>query len=427
MITDYETIGKIIEQIHMGVTIADKNGIFVYAGNTYLEFTGIEQGWLEGRSAFDKAVLNKFSPCVTAMVYEKREKITTVQHMSGGMELFVTGVPIFGDTGELEMIICYSSWEVTSYDDLYGTYAKAVTADSRIYDTAGLRKVDAVNSRENIISASSSTENVNRMLNIFASASRPAYIYGPEGSGKHFLTVQAYSGSRGLYEYNCKFADESEMRHSLFDENGKIRNDCRILIIRNIDFLSVDLQRCLMRAVFSGNLTIVGISVYSLEKLKSKRKIIDELYNYFRPYTVELLPLSERRNDLNSYIEYYLNLYNHMYSRNVSLSSRAKNILLCCEWKENINEVRAFMERLVLTARSERIDVYNLPGDITPNAEENYIYDTTLKDMIDLYEKDIITSVYEKCQTSVALAKRLGISQATAVRKIHKYVGNDEK
>lgn len=424
--TDYKELGDILGQIHMGVTIADKNGIFVYAGKSYLDFTGIEQGWLEGRSAFDEAVLERFSPCVTAMVYEKREKITTVQRMRSGVELFVTGIPVFDADGELEMIICHSSWEITSYDDLYGTYAKTITADNTSSKYEGIKKVTLHSSQDQMICASSKTEAVKRLLNIFASAARPAYVYGPDGCGKHFMAVHAYSGSGGLYEYNCKFSDETEMHRSLFDENEKIRNGCRVLILRAVECMSRSLQRSLVRCAFSGEVTVIGISVYPLDELKKTGRIIDELYNYFKPYTAEVAPLSERREDLKAYIDYYLNLYNHMYSRNISLSSRAKNILLCCEWKENINEVRAFMERLVLTAESERIDVYNLPAEITPDAAENYTYDSTLKDMMELYEKDIITSIYDKYHTSVALAQRLGISQATAVRKIHKYIGGAE-
>ncbi len=421
--TDYAEIGRVLCQLHMGVTIADKDGVFVYVGESYLKFTGIERGWLEGRSAFDSELVERFSPCVTAMVYESREKITTVQRMCDGVELFVTGVPVFDDNGALEMIICYSSWEVTSYDHLYGTYTKAMNAENVEEAQDGMKKVRANNVKESLVCASVSTENVRHLLDIFASALRPAYIYGPEGCGKHFMAVRAYAGAAGAYEFNCALYDDAETRRMLFDDNGMIRNECSVLILRGVDRLGRGVQRSLEKVISAGGLTVVAISEYPLESLKKTERISEKLYSYFRPYTVEVSPISDRREDLKVYIEYYLNMYNHMYSRNVSLSTRAKNILLCCEWKENINEVRAFMERLVLTADSERIDVYNLPGDITPGATENYIYDSTLKDMMESYEKDIITSVYNKYSTSVALAKRLGISQATAVRKIHKYVG----
>ena len=42
---------------------------------------------------------------------------------------------------------------------------------------------------------------------------------------------------------------------------------------------------------------------------------------------------------------------------------------------------------------------------------------------MDAYEAQIIRDSYHRCGTTVAVAKELGISQATAARKIAKYVG----
>lgn len=50
--------------------------------------------------------------------------------------------------------------------------------------------------------------------------------------------------------------------------------------------------------------------------------------------------------------------------------------------------------------------------------KENY----NLEEMIDEFESKIIIKAYETHKTTVAVAKALGISQATAVRKIKKYV-----
>ena len=43
---------------------------------------------------------------------------------------------------------------------------------------------------------------------------------------------------------------------------------------------------------------------------------------------------------------------------------------------------------------------------------------------MDAYESQIIREAYRRCGTTVAVARELGISQATAARKIQKYVGN---
>ena len=43
------------------------------------------------------------------------------------------------------------------------------------------------------------------------------------------------------------------------------------------------------------------------------------------------------------------------------------------------------------------------------------------------YEGQIIRESYRRCRTTVAVAKELGISQATAARKIAKYVRGREE
>ena len=56
---------------------------------------------------------------------------------------------------------------------------------------------------------------------------------------------------------------------------------------------------------------------------------------------------------------------------------------------------------------------------------EVFAQNASLKDMLEFYESGLVMRAYEKYRTSVAVAQKLGISQATAVRKIHKYAGRD--
>ena len=51
----------------------------------------------------------------------------------------------------------------------------------------------------------------------------------------------------------------------------------------------------------------------------------------------------------------------------------------------------------------------------------------TLAERMDAYEGQIIRDSYRRCGTTVAVAKDLGISQATAARKIAKYVSSRER
>ncbi|MCI6655164.1 MAG: hypothetical protein MSH21_07950, partial [Clostridium sp.] len=196
----------------------------------------------------------------------------------------------------------------------------------------------------------------------------------------------------------------------------------RAIILGDVEVLSPKLQKKLVAKLKTEDKLCIGLSEYSLEELKDNQKITDEFYYYYKSYQVEILPINERPEDLQAFIEYYLERYNKKYGRKIDFSPKALNCLLNYEWKENIIEIRYTIERLVLTAEENIIEVYNLPEKMTEKSAQLFLEDTCLKDMMELYEKGIICRAYEKYHTTVEVAKKLGISQASAVRKIGKYV-----
>ena len=86
------------------------------------------------------------------------------------------------------------------------------------------------------------------------------------------------------------------------------------------------------------------------------------------------------------------------------------------EWPGNIRELRNFIERILITSNENFIDVDQV-GITIPNKD-----DLTLNQYIEMIEGDYIVRMYEKYPSSIKLAKKLGISQSTANRKINQYV-----
>ena len=80
---------------------------------------------------------------------------------------------------------------------------------------------------------------------------------------------------------------------------------------------------------------------------------------------------------------------------------------------------------MVITAQDPIIDITALPlehlGNSMP-APVSLAHGGTLAERLDAYEAQIIQDSYRRCGTTVAVAKELGISQATAARKVAKYV-----
>ena len=419
---NYELIGSILEQIHPGLTIADENGVFVYAGQEYLTLSGLAAGQIIGKNTASREINEMFSPCVTSMVFEEKKRITTVQKDARGVENFVTGIPVFDDSGQIKMVVCYSSWDVKSTDDLRQRYDMLKSENTRLQGEID-RLVRLENISSSIVRRSKKSAETVSLIRIFSEADCPAYIYGPAGSGRSYTARLIYSAKGAVGSCNCQLLDEETLERELFGSRGIVSSGgYRAVMVKGIDTLSPIMQNTLIKKFREYNVIPIGIADISLNELKLRKSATSEMCNFFRPYQVEVHSINSCPEDLKCFIEYFLCEYNKKYSRNVQLLPRAMNCLLGHEWKENIDEIRYTTERLVLTAEKDSIDIFDLPKEFTRQSNELFAESGSLKDMLEFYEGEIINQQYSQCHTSVELARRLGISQASAVRKIKKYV-----
>lgn len=418
----YIYIGKIIESLHPSVTIADGNGKFVYIGKYGEEFFGIKRQDIVGKNIHDEFIKQYFRPCITEMVFNTREKVATMQKNAEGTEVLVTGVPFFDKKGTLEMIIVFSSWEVGNYEELQNSYKKLQDEVEKLtHEIHRLSKEDHVT--ENILEESRMYKNLVRVLEVFAKNNLSAYVYGPSGCGRKYLSKMAYVGHKIIVDYDCELLEEKMLDEELFGKYGLLEDsEESIVFIEHIEKLSPTLQRKLIFELENNGRCAVAISEYSLERLKAEGKITSLFYDYFHSYQVQVDPLSDRPEDLKGFIDYYLDYYNKKYNRKITFTPKAMNALLSYSWIENIPEVRGVIERIVLTTERDKVDFYNLPENISRQSMDAFLNGETLGDMMEFYEKTIISRAYDKYKTTTEVAKRLGISQPSAARKIKKYV-----
>ena len=110
------------------------------------------------------------------------------------------------------------------------------------------------------------------------------------------------------------------------------------------------------------------------------------------------------------------------YGKQLALSPRFVAFLEQYSWPGNVRQLEKLMDRLVITAQDPILDVTALPVEFTGGDTPLPAPTGTLAERMDAFEGQIIRDSYRRCGTTVAVAKELGISQATAARKIAKYV-----
>lgn len=422
-----ETI-MFLNALHEGLTIADKDGTLVYINDSAAEIFGIDKNEALGKNMDYYESRGIFSPSITKMVIEQKTTVKAMQKDANGREILGTGVPVYDD-GELKYIVCFSAWEFFLPSDIVEKYEALKVHSARLErEIKSLRMSSRINSE--IVAESRIMQDNVKLITKVADVKIPVFIWGEESCGKRSLAMAMHKISKWSEEavetINCSLFSDEIIEKTFFGSDGEkgiaetVGNG--LVIIENIERLSKYMQFKIKKCIDEGKIKVAAISEYSLDELYNNEKIIPELYHCLSVINIEIPPLRERVDDLREYINMYLKKFNEKYDRNTFFSPKAYSALYKYVWKGNISQVKAVIERIVLTSESDRIDVYNLPKEISINSNENFKERYSLKEEIEAFEKEIVIHTYEANKTTVAVAKALGISQASAVRKLQKYI-----
>ena len=162
----------------------------------------------------------------------------------------------------------------------------------------------------------------------------------------------------------------------------------------------------------------------NLEEEVQRGLFRSDLFYRLNVIRVHIPPLRQRPEDILPMAHQFLERFCKEYGKQLALSPRFVAFLEQYPWPGNVRQLENLMERLVITAQNPILDITALPleynsGGSTPDLPSQ---EGTLAERMDAFEGQIIRDSYRRCGTTVAVAKELGISQATAVRKIAKYV-----
>jgi len=147
----------------------------------------------------------------------------------------------------------------------------------------------------------------------------------------------------------------------------------------------------------------------------------EDLYYRLRVVEIRVPPLRERREDILSLAQLFLEQAVERTGRTVTgLTPAAAQLLLTYSWPGNVRELANAVERAVVMAQGSRIDVEDLPQEIGLAVPEP----VTVGEVRPLaqIERDYIASVLRGVGGNRAqAAAKLGIGAATLYRKLKRF------
>jgi TyrR family helix-turn-helix protein len=242
------------------------------------------------------------------------------------------------------------------------------------------------------------------------------------GYEKGAFTGANAAGKKGYFE----LADNGTI---LLDEVGELPLDMQAKLLRVIqdgEFFRVGGTKPV-----KSNVRILSATNRDLEKDMEQKKFRRDLYYRLNVFPILVPPLSERRGEIPALLSHFLTKYNEKFDMQRYLSEDAVRYITSCDWPGNIRQLENTLQRLMINSTQQTIDVVDvmkeLHGDVlsAPDNDMDGAEDVSLKDMLEHFEKGMLSRAASKYGSSRKAAKSLGISQTQYIRKKKKYEIDD--
>lgn len=444
----------------IGILVADGAGTIIQVDEAFNEYYGVPARELMHRNVFDLEREGVFRPSSVAMVLRSGREETTLQKVKSGQEVIVTAFPLFDERGKISKVFTFSR-DISGYNKFKKMYDD-LTRKIAQYD----RNLEELSYERAVIEDFRTRNGAFRQ--VLMSVQRVAkydiniLLAGETGVGKTLLAKKIHSMSnyaQGKFvEINCGAMPENLIESELFgyekgaftgaSEKGKkglfeiadagtlfldevselpLQSQVKLLkvlqdqVVRRIGGTAAKQIRC--RLICATNKDLAG-------EAREGRFRLDLLYR-LNAVSFVIPPLRERKEDIIPLSEEFLAKANGKYGLNKIFDPAVMTAFFGHSWPGNTRELENAVHRMAVTTEGEIITTRELPDTIARFSpagtgwEEGisrlgHIDDLT--SALERYEGMIIRSVYERANSSIKLAKALNISQATAARKIRKYI-----
>jgi transcriptional regulator with PAS, ATPase and Fis domain len=284
---------------------------------------------------------------------------------------------------------------------------------------------------------------------VYAQSRSPVLICGEIGTEKELFAQAIHNSSlskNGPYiTVNCFGINDEMQTEILFGsskgEAGKGEGALAAanhgtVLISEIDKLSMNSQYRLYRIIrykalirndiektMSIDVRIIATTTRKLSVLVQQGQFREDLFYLLSGLTIDVEPLRNRPEDLETLLDTYIKLYCDMYSRFHVLTAGAKKILMEYPWYGNLIQLESFCDRMILSASHRTLDeifIKHLLNELYP-----IIHQQNSREKVIIYkdpEAVVIMETLEKHGGNRAnAAAELGISKTTLWRHMKKY------
>jgi Nif-specific regulatory protein len=155
------------------------------------------------------------------------------------------------------------------------------------------------------------------------------------------------------------------------------------------------------------NARIITATNRDLEKAVDKGTFRQDLYYRINVFPIFLPPLRDRKDDILLLADFFVEQYSKKMNKDVRrISTPAINMMVAYHWPGNVRELENCIERAVLLSTDGVIHGHHLPPTLQTSDASDTIGTGSLKERVDLFERDIVVDALKRCDGNLASAAR---------------------
>ncbi|PHR03786.1 MAG: histidine kinase [Halomonas sp.] len=404
-------------------------------------------------------------PSITLEVMRTRRPAQLMQVTGTGRRVIAEAYPVFVD-GKLERIISRSRdlTDLQLLQDEYALLQKRFSEHLKRSQAAPDAEEQALDDAlDNLQVRSSVMREIALLLKRVAPSDANVLMLGESGVGKTAFAKQLHRWSQRcdgpFIDVNCAAIPENLFESEMFGyQPGAFSGAARqgkaglleqaeggTLFLDEIGELPLLMQTKLLKVIQDGSLTRLGdtrsrrvdfrlvvATNQDLGKQVEAGLFRLDLYYRLNVIPVTLPPLRERREDIPDLVEACLQRLNQRYGRQKILGNQVWSTLMGSDWPGNVRELENWLERAWLSSPTDQIEVpatqayteqhtHSLANVSASPLAAPLASGESLKEYLERLERDALQTLCHTLPSTYAIAKRLGISQSSVVRRLQRY------
>lgn len=444
----YDELSAVIESSYDGIVITNKDLVIERVNASYVRITGVPRDAVIGRSVHDLVAGGVFSTSVTDRVFAEKKPVMVTVRYNTGRSAVIVGSPVFGPDGEVAKVVV-NIRDVTELYSLNEELQRTQDLKDR-YRAEAERLRMAQELQSDVVCHSRRMAELLELAQAVARVDSTVLLTGESGVGKGVIArfIHKASGRSGPYvQINCAAIPEQLLESELFGyESGAFTGARRggkpgvfelanggTLLLDEVAEMSPALQAKLLIVLqerefrrvggtrpVKVDVRLIAATNRDLESMVRAGKFREDLFYRLNVVPLRVPPLRERPEDVVALATHFVERFSSRYSLRRRLTNEAMTCLLAYAWPGNVRELENAMERAVVTSREEEIGPGALPDAVRSAGRPQ---PRSLPEAIEQLERQYYAEALKTCTSSYEVARKLGVSQATAYRRIKQYFG----